>query len=163
MPRARRLGIRPSIEASAGNIARLLLANSGLWDVLSSGDHEILCALDGDFGDLFRWIDHQAHEHGPQPLAALAVGLEGQPFEAVARRIIELDNLQPSGRLVEDPEMPLADFHAAVVKLQLDVLDLELKRIQALPSTDPTRAAQEEQLIRRQFALKRQQSLEKRQ
>jgi DNA primase len=162
-PRSRRLGIRPSIEASAGNIARLLLADSGLWDVLGSGDHEVLCALDGDFGDLFRWIDHQAHEHGPQPLAALAVGLEGQPFEAVARRIIELDSLQPSGRLVEDPEMPIADFHAAVVKLQLDVLDLELKRIQALPSTDPTRAAQEEQLIRRQFALKRQQSLEKRQ
>ena len=159
---SRRLGIRPSIEASASNIARLLLANSGLWDVLSSGDHETLCALDGDFGELFRWIDHQTHEHGPQPLAALAVGLEGQPFEAAARRIIALDNLQPSGRLVEDPEMPLADLHAAVLRLQLDVLDAELKRIQALPSTDPGRAAQEEQLIRRQFALKKQQALEKR-
>jgi DNA primase len=161
-PRSRRLAIRPSIEASASNIARLLLADSALWEVLSSGDHEILCALDGDFGDLFRWIDYQAHEHGPQPLAALAVGLEGQPFEAVARRIIALDNLQPSGRMVEDPEMPLADFHAAVVKLQLDVLDLELKRVQALPSTDPGRAAEEEQLIRRQFALKKHQTLENR-
>jgi DNA primase len=160
-PRSRRLGIRPSIEASASNIARLLLGNSRLWEVLGSGDHEILCALDGDFGDLFRWIDHQAHEHGPQPLAALAVGLEGQPFEAAARRIIELDSLQPSGRMVEDPEMPLADLHSAVLKLQLDVLDLELKRVQALPSTDPGRVAQEEQLIRQQFALKKQQTLEK--
>ena len=104
--RARRLGIRPSIEASASNIARLLLGNSRLWEVLGSGDHEVLCALEGDFGDLFRWIDHQMHEHGPQPLAALAVGLEGQPFEGAARRVIELDSLQPSGRLVEDPEMP---------------------------------------------------------
>jgi DNA primase len=162
IPRARRLGIRPSIEASASNIARLVLGDARLWEVLGPGDHEILCALDGDFGDLFRWIDNQAHEHGPQPLAALSVGLEGQPFEAAARRIIALDNLQPSGRIVEDPEMPLADFHAAVVKLQLDVLDLELKRVQALPSTDPGRAAQEEQLIRRQFALKRQQALENR-
>ena len=158
---SRRLGIRPSIEASASNIARLLLGNSRFWEVLNSGEHEILCALDGDFGDLFRWIDAQAHEHGPQPLAALAVGLEGQPFEAVARRIIELDSLQPSGRLVEDPEMPLADLHSAVLKLQLDVLDLELKRVQALPTTDPSRVGQEEQLIRQQFALKKRQTLEK--
>jgi DNA primase len=160
-PPSRRLGIRPSIEASASNIARLLLANARFWEVLGSGEHEILCALEGDFGDLFRWIDNQVHEHGPQPLAALAVGLQGQSFEAVARRIIALDNLQPSGRLVEDPETPLADLHSAVLKLQLDVLDLELKRVQALPPSDAGRVGQEEQLIRRQFALKKRQTLEK--
>ena len=160
-PRSRRLGVRPSIEASAANIARLVLGQSSYWEVLTTGDHEILCALDGDFGDLFRWIDSQMHEHGPQPLAALAVGLQGQPFEPVARRIIELDSLQPSGRMVEDPEMPLADLHSALVKLQLDVLDLELKRVQALPASDPDRVVQEERLIRQQFALKRRQALEK--
>jgi DNA primase len=159
--RSRRLGVRPSIEASAANIARLVLGQSSYWEVLTTGDHEILCALDGDFGDLFRWIDSQVHEHGPQPLAALSVGLQGQPFEPVARRIIELDSLQPSGRTVEDPEMPLADLHSALMKLQLDVLDLELKRVQGLPASDPDRVAQEEQLIRRQFALKRRQALEK--
>ena len=160
-PRPRRLGVRPSIEASAANIARLVLGQSSYWEVLSTGDHEILCALDGDFGDLFRWIDSQFHEHGPQPLAALVVGLQGQPFEAAARRIIELDSLQPSGRMVEDPEMPLADLHSALMKLQLDVLDLELKRVQALPASDPDRVAEEERLIRQQFALKRRQTLEK--
>jgi DNA primase len=159
--RSRRLGVRPSIEASAANIAQLVLGQSSYWEVLSTGDHEILCALEGDFGDLFRWIDSQLHEHGPQPLAALAVGLQGQPFEPAARRIIALDSLQPSGRMVEDPEMPLADLHSAVMKLQLDVLDLELKRVQALPASDPDRVAQEERLIRRQFALKRRQALEK--
>ena len=75
--------------------------------------------------------------------------------------IIEIDNLQPSGRLVEDPETPLADLHSALVKLQLDVLSAELRRVQALPTTDPDRVAQEEQLIRQQFALKRRQTLEK--
>jgi DNA primase len=160
-PRGKRLGIRPSIEASASNIARLVLANTSFWEVLSSSDHDILCALEGNFGDLFRWIDNQFHEHGPQPLAALAIGLEGQPFEPVARKIIELDSLQPSGRMVEDPETPLADLYSALMKLQLDVLDVELKRVQALPSTDPERVAQEEQLIRQQFALKKRQTLEK--
>ena len=158
---SRRLAVRPSIEANAANIARLMLGNSAYWEVLSNGDHEILCALEGDFGDLFRWIDSQLNEHGPQPLAALVVGLGGQPFEAAARRIIELDSLQPSGRMVEDPEMPLADLHSALLKLQLDVLDLELKRVQALPASDPDRVAHEERLIRQQFALKKRQTLEK--
>jgi DNA primase len=160
-PRSRRLGVRPSIEASAANIARLVLGNSAFWEVLSTGDHETLCSLEGDFGDLFRWIDTQVHEHGAQPLAALAVGIEGQPFEPVARRIIELDSLQPSGRMVEDPETPLADLHSALMKLQLDVLDLELKRVRDLPASHPERVVEEERLIRQQFALKRRQALEK--
>ncbi|MHB1123682.1 MAG: DNA primase [Ramlibacter sp.] len=154
-------GVRPSLEASASNIARMLLANARLWEMLSHAEHDLLCGLEGDFGELFRWLDHQAHEHGPQPLAALSVGMQGQPFEAAARRVIELDKLQPSGRVVEDPGFTAADLRAALVKLQLDVLDQELKRVQALPPTDPERAIREEQLIRRQFALKKQQALEK--
>ena len=156
-----RSGVRPSLEASASNIARMLLADARLWEVFSHAEHDLLCGLEGDFGELFRWLDHQAHEHGPQPLAALSVGMQGQPFEAAARRVIELDKLQPSGRVVEDPGFTPADLRAALVKLQLDVLDQELKRVQALPPTDPERAIREEQLIRRQFALKKQQALEK--
>jgi hypothetical protein len=41
------------------------------------------------------------------------------------------------------------------------VIDLELTRVQALPSSDPERVGQEERLIRQQFALKRRQTLEK--
>ncbi|NKE65139.1 DNA primase [Ramlibacter sp. RBP-2] len=156
-----RSGVRPPLEASASNIARMLLADARLWEVLSHAEHDLLCGLEGDFGELFRWLDHQAHEHGPQPLAALSVGMQGQPFEAAARRVIELDKLQPSGRVVEDPGFTTADLRTALLKLQLDVLDQELKRVQALPPTDPDRAIREEQLIRRQFALKKQQALEK--
>lgn len=156
-----RSGVRPSLEASASNIARMVLANARLWEVLSHAEHDLLCGLEGDFGELFRWLDHQAHEHGPQPLAALSVGMQGQPFEAAARRVIELDKLQPSGRVVEDPGFTAADLQSGLVRLQLDVLDQELKRVQALPPTDPERAIREEQLIRRQFALKKQQALEK--
>lgn len=154
-------GVRPSLEASASNIARMILADAKLWEMLSHAEHDLLCGLEDDFGELFRWLDHQAHEHGPQPLAALSVGMQGQPFEAAARRLIELDKLQPSGRVVEDPGFTAADLQSALVKLQLDLLDQELKRVQALPPTDPERAIREEQLIRRQFALKKQQALEK--
>ena len=156
-----RSGVRPPLEASASNVARMVLANARLWELLSHAEHDLLCGLEGDFGELFRWLDHQAHEHGPQPLAALAVGMQGQPFEAAARRVIELDKLQPSGRVVEDPGFTVADLQSAMVKLQLDVLARELQRVQAMPPTDPERAIREEQLIRRQFALKKQQALEK--
>lgn len=160
-PRRTRVGVRPPLEASASNIARMVLANARLWELLSHAEHDLLCALEGDFGELFRWLDHQAQEHGPQPLAALSVGLQGQPFEPAARRVIELDRLQPSGRVVEDPDFTPADLRTALLKLQLDLLDLDLQRVRSLPPTDPQRALQEEQLIRRQFAIKRQQTLEK--
>jgi DNA primase len=153
---SRRLPVRPSVEARASNIAQLLLRNSLFWEQLTALDHDALCGLEGQFGDFFRWFDGQAQEHGPQPLAALEVGLQEQSFEKMARKIIELDNLQPLGRLVEDPETPLTDLRSAVLQLRLDVLDLELKQVQALPSTDPEKPVRQEGLIREQSALRMQ-------
>lgn len=152
----RRLPVRPSVEARASNIVQLLLKNSSFWEQLTALDHESLCALDGQFGDFFRWFDSQAHEHGPQPMAALEVGMRGQPFEKMARKIIDIDNLQPLGRLVEDPETPLTELKTAVLQLRLDVLDLELNQVQAMPSADPGKRIQQEALIREQNALRTQ-------
>ncbi len=152
----RRLPVRPSVEARASNIVQLLLRNSSFWEQLTALDHESLCALDGQFGDFFRWFDSQAHEHGPQPMAALEVGMQEQPFEKMARKIIELDNLQPLGRLVEDPETPLTELKTAVLQLRLDVLDMELHLVQAMPPTDPGKRIQQEALIREQNALRTQ-------
>jgi DNA primase len=151
----RRLPMRPSIEASASNIARLLFRSPAFWEQLTMADHEVLCQLEGPFGDLFRWLDAQIHEHGAQPLAALMSGMAGQDFEPLARSIVELDTLQPLGRLVEDPETPFSALRTVVINLRRDVIDVELKQVRALPSSDPARGAQEEQLIRQQFALKK--------
>ncbi len=153
---SRRLPVRPSVEARASNIVQLLLRNSSFWEQLTALDHESLCALDGQFGDFFRWFDSQAHEHGPQPMAALEVGMGDQPFEKMARKIIDIDNLQPLGRLVEDPETPLTELKTAVLQLRLDVLDLELNQVQAMPSGDPGKRIQQEALIREQNALRTQ-------
>jgi DNA primase len=151
-----RLPVRPSVEARASNIVQLLLRNSRFWEELTALDHESLCRLEGPFGDFFRWFDAQAHEHGPQPLAALEVGMQDQSFEKMARRIIEVDSLQPLGRQVEDPETPLADLRSTVLQFRLDLLDLELKQVQAMPSTDPDRQLQQEAIIRGQNALRMQ-------
>jgi DNA primase len=153
---SRRLPVRPSVEARASNIVQLLLRNSSFWEQLTALDHESLCALDGQFGDFFRWFDSQAHEHGPQPMAALEVGMRDQPFEIMARKIIDIDNLQPLGRLVEDPATPQTELKSAVLQLRLDVLDLELNLVQAMSSADPGKRIQQEALIREQNALRTQ-------
>ena len=152
----RRTPTRPSIEAHARNIASILLGNCAFWDQLTALEHETLCALEGLYGELFRWIDHQMTEHGTQPLAALAVAMQGQSFEETARAIIDLDSLQPLGREVQSTEASVSDLRVSVIKLRLDIMDGELKRLQALPSTDPNRVLQEDQMIRAQLALKQQ-------
>ena len=152
----RRTPTRPSIEAHARNIASILLGNCGYWDQLNVLEHETLCALEGIYGELFRWIDHQMTEHGAQPLAALAVAMQGQTFEETARAIIDIDSLQPLGRQVESSEASISDLRTTVIKLRLDIMDAELKRLQELPSTDPNRRSQEDQMIRAQLALKQQ-------
>ena len=152
----RRTPTRPSIEAHARNIASILLGNCGYWDQLNALEHETLCALEGIYGELFRWIDHQMTEHGAQPLAALAVAMQGQTFEDTARAIIDIDSLQPLGRQVESSEASISDLRTTVIKLRLDIMDAELKRLQELPSTDPNRRSQEDQMIRAQLALKQQ-------
>ena len=152
----RRTPTRPSIEAHARNIASILLSNCSFWDQLNALEHETLCALEGLYGELFRWIDHQMTEHGTQPLAALAVAMQGQTFEDTARAIIDIDNLQPLGREVETTEASISDLRVTLIKLRLDIMDAELKRLQGLPSTDPNRVMQEDQMIRAQLALKKQ-------
>ena len=157
----RRTPTRPSIEAHARNIASILLGNCGFWDQLTALEHEILCALAGIYGELFRWIDHQMTEHGQQPLAALAVAMQGQNFEKTARTIIEIDSLQPLGREVGGDEASISDLRITLIKLRLDIMDTDLKRLQELPSTDPNRVLQEDQMIRAQLALKKQIYLKK--
>ena len=150
-----RLAARPSIDVFASHIATLVLRNTSLWEGLSSVDHDLLCALEGAYGDLFRWTDQQVHEHGPQPWAALDIGVQDQPFEAVARKLVAQDSLQPIGRVIEIEDVPLADVRATLVKLHLDVIKEELKRLQALPPSDPERLSQERELILRQFAVRK--------
>jgi DNA primase len=155
-PWTRKFPSQPSIEANAQNAARLLLANSGWWDELGMPDHEVLCGLEGGCGELFRWLDTQAHEHGPQPLAALMIAVEGQSFEPMVKRLIELETMQPHGRMIEDADPPLRELRRLVSAVRLDVLELQLKQVQALPTTDPSRAPRELELIRDQFELKKQ-------
>jgi DNA primase len=155
----RRTPSLPSVEANARNVARLLLPRTAWWDELSVSEHELLCGLEGTLGELFRWLDAQAHEHGAQPLAALQAAWQGQPFQALAEQLMALDAMQPLGRVVEDPEVDHGQLRRLMLALRVDVLGEMLKEVQALPPTDPTRSQRQAELIQEQFSLKRQQML----
>jgi DNA primase len=68
--------MRPASRAD--HAARLLLSNLHLWEALTQEDHTMLCEQPAPHGPLFSWLDHQIHEHGVQPWAALREGLRGQ-------------------------------------------------------------------------------------
>jgi len=62
---------RPPMRQPADRIAWMLLLESRWWDTLGAADHAILCAIPGWHGELFRFLDREAAEHGAQPWAAL--------------------------------------------------------------------------------------------
>jgi len=111
-PRLRPPG-RPDVAA------RLLLSNMHEWEPLSHELHGLLCDLPGEHGQLFNWLDGQLHEHGVQPWAALREGLRGQPFEALAERLMT----GPDGGPIEDNE---GEQVADAVKELRNVLDFML-------------------------------------
>jgi DNA primase len=149
----KRKAIKPKMLALAEHIARLALRNSSAWDLLSTRDHELLCSLEGPIGDLFSWLDSSFHEHGAQPWAALAVGIEGASFVRLANGLMDYDNMQPSGRIVEDVETPEDDLKRTMTRLHLGVIEEEIAAAHQLPMTDPSRMERLKELSIRQKAV----------
>ncbi len=117
---------------------RLLLSNTAQWDDLSHELHALLCELPGAHGQLFGWLDHQFHEHGAQPWAALREGLRELPFAALAERLMT----DPGGAPIGTPEGEQAADAAAELRNVLDyMLDDRLKAHEsaaiAAAGTDP--------------------------
>jgi DNA primase len=84
----------------ADRIAWLLLLESRWWETLGSADHALLCALPGWHGELFRFLDRQAAEHGSLPWAALRERIATEPWADAALALVD----------AEDPAIePLAD------------------------------------------------------
>jgi DNA primase len=148
-----RQALKPKAIALAELVARGVLSHSARWAGFADEDHHLLCELPAPIGDLFSWIDTRFHEHGGEPWAVLQLGLEGQPFSELARRLIDLDNMQPEGRAIEVEEIAEGDLKRAMCGIQLDAVAEEIARAEKLPRSDPARIERLYQLSRRQQAL----------
>jgi DNA primase len=145
--------VKPKAIALAEVAARVLLRNSEAWANLSNGDHHLLCELPAPHGDLFSWLDTRFHDHGGEPWAVLELGIQGQPFEQLVRRLVDLDNMQPVGRALEVEEFGEGDLKRALTGIHLDAVAEEIAAVAKLPQTDPSRMERLYELTKRQQAL----------
>ncbi|MEO8835411.1 MAG: DNA primase [Caldimonas sp.] len=91
---------RHAVSQPADNVAWLLLLESRWWEPLGAADHELLCALPGWHGELFRFLDRESTEHGARPWAALREKVANEPWAAAALALVD----------AKDPAIePLAD------------------------------------------------------
>ncbi len=68
---------------------------------------------------------------------------------------MDYDNLQPSGRVIEDVEAPEEDAKKTMKRLHLGVVEEEIAAVNQLPLSDPSRIERLKELSRRQMALQR--------
>ncbi len=83
---------RQVMRQPADRIAWMLLLESRWWDGLGAGDHALLCELPGWHGELFRFIDRQAAEHGPQTWAVLRERLAAEPWSDAAIAMVDAED-----------------------------------------------------------------------
>ena len=76
----------------ADRIAWMLLLESRWWDRLSGPDHALLCDLPGWHGELFRFLDREATEHGSQPWAVLRERIGSEPWGGVALALVAIED-----------------------------------------------------------------------
>ena len=107
---------RPVMRQPADRLAWMLLLESRWWESLSAADQALLCALPGWHGDLFRFIDRTATEHGGQPWAALRERMGGEAWAAAALALVagEDPGIEP---LLEELELSMLQLRRSAGRL----------------------------------------------
>jgi DNA primase len=128
---------RSAPAAGADLALRLLLRHSDWWARLPAADHELLHGLDDAHGHAVAWLEQYLTEHGAQTWAALAQAMDGQAWQADARRWVE-------GADAEE-EQNYSDLELVLHRLWRSRLAAELHALIAGAPTDLTqvRALQE--------------------
>ena len=82
-------GLRRQAAPRQDRAVQLLFSAMATWEELSPTQQTLLCELPAPHGDVLAWLDHQLHEHGVQPWAALREALRGHPHEAWLCALVE--------------------------------------------------------------------------
>ncbi len=119
-PITRRPG-RQAMRQPADRLAWMLLLESRWWDTLDAADHELLCALPGWHGELFRFLDRESVERGAVPWAALRERIGSEGWAATALALVD----------AEDPAIePVVDeLHLSMAQLRRAPLRNEAMRV----------------------------------
>ena len=134
---------------------RLLLSNPAEWDALSHEQQELLCGLPAPHGALFAWFESQAHEHGPQPWAALREGLRGHDGEALALRLMaDAAALEAEAEGHDARVEQRAEFHSVLDFMLDESLKAQQNAALAQVGSDPQALERYKVLEQRRVALR---------
>lgn len=125
----RRVAGRVLPASREDRVLRLLLTEPQSWDRLSTGEHQVLLGLPPPHGLLFAWLEHQLHEHGPQPWAALRQGLRGHDHEHYA--VAQL------AQILEGVESDWGEIRGILAQLLDLKFESEKADLAARAATDP--------------------------
>jgi len=148
-PTLPRPGGRVLPASRADHAARVLLGHLAAWDLFSAEDHAMLCQLPAPHGPLFVWLEHQLHEHGPQPWGALREGLRDHACEEMALRVMA----DPQLASIDDQKDAADELRNLLRRMLVEHLKAqETLAIQAA-SDDPAALARYRELQARRLGL----------
>jgi DNA primase len=124
----------------------LLFHASSHWDTLSESQRSLLCELPSPHGEVFRWLDTQINDHGPQPLAALLAGAADHPQgQWVSQLVLKSPD-------VLDHEAK--ELEHILIEIEKRDLDAVLADLATRAGSDPEAYARFKALSERRKALK---------
>ncbi|RUP30373.1 MAG: DNA primase [Curvibacter sp.] len=129
--------------------ARLLLSHMSALESLAHDDHDMLCQLPPPHGALFVWLESQFHEHGPVPWAVLRESLRGQPFEALAVKLMTGSHAQTEGEIKE----LRAELRGVLNRMLVEQLKLQEKQAIEAVRHDPAALERYRALFKRRTEL----------
>ena len=128
---------------------------------MTNADHEMLCRIDGEYGEVFRWIDAQAVEHGSQPLASLFAALEDQAFEPLVKGVYAEDTMSANLSEPMSSEPPTEsdtsskDLKTCMIKAWLEVVGTQITDLSQQSASNSDARATYQAALARQLQLKR--------
>jgi DNA primase len=125
----------------------LLFSDAAAWDGLSESQRSLLCELPAPHGELFQWLDTQMHDLGPQPLAALLIGVAEHAHGAWLTRLVE----QTPSNLDNDRQ----ELDSILLEIEKQDLESVLASLAQRAATDPEAFARFKLLDQRRKVLKK--------
>jgi DNA primase len=133
------------------NALRLIMGNATLWDTLGQDAHDMLCALPHPHGTVFKWLDVQHHDKGPQPWSVLQLALQQEPWAQA------IDVLMQDPSHFDTPENDLeSELRDTLLRLELEHLGERAKTLAAQAERQPELLRSLAQLNQRLAAVKSQ-------
>jgi DNA primase len=117
----RKGSIRAKPAGPADVAVRLLLQHADWWQQLAGDDQQMLHELGGSHGDVIRWLEQQAHEHGPLPWALLSESMQQEPWAEQAHQWVQR-GLGDEGYAFEGLQRVVAQLWHELLKQEADTI-----------------------------------------